>query len=584
MSLPSLHNLSVKGTDVGVILDDPDMPRDTLEHIERLTLDSRRGVVDGECIIVKWTVTPHGAISGRHVMISVQLSGLGVRPSDGELMRGAIDAALLARGGPLPIDKSLEVKTVRVGHGERRVTYDLDYIFNWAGTKAVTRGLNLLVASLLMDPVLLAFADTTGRHAVPAEWITPDIKTPGLWEHRTRLCAINPGEPGFLGKVAAKALRHSSAKDVAADVGVVPCGRHSACAFPGVGADIGVGVVAHSCGGDSRFWGAEGFEAARKLTQRTDDWYAARRGKMTASSAYTALGLHYQQRMTEVVEGVLFGHSFGGQTADMRWGVDNEHHGINAYRKLIAGKGEDVHATGLWLLGGQLDPMTGSKAGRRSWFGASPDGIVVRSQDGAPLGLVEVKCKSPLAFDRTAEHGGIGPPHLTGVHLDERKRTPIGFANPSALLNERTYMQVILQIRATAAPWCDVVFWTPYWMRVVRVRSNNALAEEILAHLNVTYQAICANKARLLEAYAHGRESDAFGRMCTPHSYGAGGVLPERLNASEFNKQLRAAKKEDGLVDWGLWKEQALLYSEEHLGESAEADAYVNDFIQHRLV
>ena len=343
-----------------------------------------------------------------------------------------------------------------------------------------------------------------------------------------------------------------------------------------------VAPIGAPCGGDDRYWGAENREAAKALTQRTADWYAARKGRLTASSAYKALGLQFRGRLSDVVEGVLFGTSAGGETADMRWGTAHEDEGLAAYNAIA--DGPDVRPTGLWPLKGQPDPMTGAKGAQRSWFGASPDGVVVAPADAKPLGLVEVKCKSPLAFDRNAPHGGVGPLALTGVHLDERKKTPTGYASPSTLLQEYVYLQVILQLRATELPWCDVVFWTPYWVRVVRVRANNSLAEEVLTHLNRLHTTICSNAKTLRDA--HATNMSLFWRLCAPASDGRGGLLPDRLDASTWGKRLRADKAAEGLVDWELWNDRALAYSA-MLVASAErveaADARVNAFIRTRL-
>lgn len=555
-ALPSFHKLSLRSDDerparaerVDAVLDDPEMPPDLLKHIQRLVRDPRRGHDPKDCFVLLWDAFPEERQRPTGVQVlTARAHSPAVRSSDAHNLRACVDQLLAARGGPSPLDAYQAPPAHEPASG---APLHLKYRFAWARSTQPQKGLNRTVLADLAAAATADFAARTDRR-VDHAWnaMVPSAFSRDGTTLQYKLCGTLPGADNFLGKVVAKSLRP---------------------------VDVGA-----SCGADDRFWGEENREAAKALVQRTPDWYAARKGRLTASSAYKALGLQYQGRQSEVVESVLFGHSSASETADMRWGAAHEEAGIAAYRA-IAG-GADVRSTGLWMLRGALNPMTGARGAQRSWFGASPDGVVFDPTTGRPLGLVEVKCKSPLAFDRNALHGGIGPLTQTGVRLDEAKKTPVSNASPSKLLSEYVYVQVILQLRATEMPWCDVVFWTPYWVRVVRVRANNALAEELLAHLTLLYQAICAKAKTLREAHAEGR--GRFWRLCTPASDGAGGLLPDRLDASSWNKRLRADKAADGLVDWQLWKEGALAYSAERLGSAGEAaaDAHVAEFIRNHL-
>ena len=556
LALPSLHKLSLGGDGerpvqaerVDTILDDPEMTPDLLRYIQRLVRDPRRDHDPNDCLILLWDAFPEERQRPTGVQVlTARAHSPAVRGSDAHDLRACVDQFLVTRGGPLPLDA---YQAPPAHEPASRADLHLKYRFLWAKSTQPQKGLNRTVLADLAAAATADFAARTDRR-IDHAWnaIVPSLSSRDGTTLQYRLCGMPHGAEDFLGKVVAKSFR-------AADVGA-------------------------SCGADDRFWGEENREAAKALVQHTPDWYAARKGRLTASSAYKALGLQYQGRRSDVVEDVLFGHSALAETADMRWGAAHEEAGIAAYRA-IAG-GANVRSTGLWVLRGALNPMTGALGAQRSWFGASPDGVVVDPTTGKPIGLVEVKCKSPLAFDRNAPHGGIGPLAQTGVRLDEAKKTPVSNASPSKLLSEYVYVQAILQLRATELPWCDVVFWTPYWMRVVRVRANNALAEELLAHLTLLYQAICANAKTLREAHATDR--DHFWRLCTPASDGAGGLLPDRLNASSWNKRLRADKAADGLVDWQLWKEGGLAYSAERLGAAGEAaaDAHVAEFIRNHL-
>ena len=177
--------------------------------------------------------------------------------------------------------------------------------------------------------------------------------------------------------------------------------------------------------------------------QRTNDWYTARLGKVTASrvsdvmaktkSGYSASRANYMaQLICERLTGTQ-GDSF--QNAAMAWGTEQEPAARGAYE---ARTGLLVQETG--FVPHPTIPMAG----------ASPDGLV--GDDG----LVEIKCPN------------------TATHID----TLLG---GSAALKYRD--QMMMQMACTGRQWCDFVSYDPRMpanmqLFVVRViRDERAISE-----------------------------------------------------------------------------------------------------------
>jgi putative phage-type endonuclease len=157
------------------------------------------------------------------------------------------------------------------------------------------------------------------------------------------------------------------------------------------------------------------------MEQRTDEWYAARLGKVTASRvadlmAKTKTGpsasrANYMADL--IVERLTGQRAEGFANAAMQWGTDTEPQARAAYEFLtdasVAEEGFVVHPT-------------------IPDFGASPDGLV--GDDG----LVEIKCPN------------------TAQHLD----VLLSGAIPAKYV---TQMQA--QMACTGRAWCDFVSFDP---------------------------------------------------------------------------------------------------------------------------
>lgn len=155
------------------------------------------------------------------------------------------------------------------------------------------------------------------------------------------------------------------------------------------------------------------------ILQRSEDWYAERCGKVTASrvkdlnakpskgKALNALGLTIlAERLTGVQKEIP-------TNAAMQWGIDNEPHAIAAYENET---GFFVNGTGL------IDhPFI-------EMFGASPDGLVGEN------GQIEVKC----------------PDTTTHLNTLLTKEVP-----------EEHIPQITSQLACTRREWCDFVSYDP---------------------------------------------------------------------------------------------------------------------------
>lgn len=155
------------------------------------------------------------------------------------------------------------------------------------------------------------------------------------------------------------------------------------------------------------------------ILQRSDDWYAERCGKVTASQvkdlnakpskgkALNALGLTIlAERLTGVQKETPTNFY-------MQWGIDNEPHAIAAYENET---GFFVNGTGL------IDhPFI-------EMFGASPDGLVGEN------GQIEVKC----------------PDTTTHLNTLLTKEVP-----------EEHIPQITSQLACTRREWCDFVSYDP---------------------------------------------------------------------------------------------------------------------------
>jgi len=157
------------------------------------------------------------------------------------------------------------------------------------------------------------------------------------------------------------------------------------------------------------------------MEQRTDEWFAARLGKVTGSrvsdvmsktkSGYSATRANYMaQLICERLTGVKV-ESF--TSAAMEWGVEQEPFAIAAY--------EAMHGVFVEAVGFVEHPTI-------ALAGASPDGFV------APDGLIEIKCPNSATHIDTLLNGDVDGKYIK---------------------------QMQWQMACTGRQWCDFVSFDP---------------------------------------------------------------------------------------------------------------------------
>lgn len=197
--------------------------------------------------------------------------------------------------------------------------------------------------------------------------------------------------------------------------------------------------------------------------QRTDEWFAARLGKVTASRISDVMmkptTAGYQNYMAQLVCERLTGvHEEGFTSAAMQHGIDTEPQARAMYEMR---HGVDVDETGL------VDHPTVAMSG------ASPDGLVGTD------GLIEIKCPNAATHIKT----------LTGGKIDRKY-----------------LLQMQWQMACTGRVWCDFVSFCPAMpsemqMYVQRVALDTALVAEIVEAVDLFTGAVAATVADLQGRY-----------------------------------------------------------------------------------
>ena len=184
------------------------------------------------------------------------------------------------------------------------------------------------------------------------------------------------------------------------------------------------------------------------MEQRTEEWFEARMGCVTASrtadvmaktkSGYAASRANYMAEL--ICERLTCERQGGFSSAAMQWGTETEPQARMAYEIIT---GATVVETGF-----VLHPEIAG-------FGASPDGLI--GDDG----LIEIKCPN------------------TATHID----TLLADKVPTKYI-----IQMHVQMLCTGRAWCDFVSFDPrlpidLHMFIKRVERDNKLAEEIVTEV-----------------------------------------------------------------------------------------------------
>ncbi len=155
--------------------------------------------------------------------------------------------------------------------------------------------------------------------------------------------------------------------------------------------------------------------------QRSPEWIAARRGKITASTAAAILGLDKNKGPLAAYREITGPHK-DKDNRHTAWGREFEPAARSSYE---VETGALVLETGFWL-----HPTL-------PWLGASPDGLV------ASDGLLEIKCPQNIPTE-------VPPQHL---------------------------VQMAVQLACTDREWCDYYAWSQagsFLHRVKRCREHES--------------------------------------------------------------------------------------------------------------
>jgi putative phage-type endonuclease len=202
------------------------------------------------------------------------------------------------------------------------------------------------------------------------------------------------------------------------------------------------------------------------MEQRTDEWFAARLGKVTASrvadviaktkSGYSTSRANYMAELIcERLTGVR-GDFY--QNAAMLWGVEKEPDARSVYEA----------RTGTLVTEVGFTPHNSIE-----WAGASPDGLV--DSDG----LVEIKCP------------------ITATHLD----TLLGETVPGKYITQMQW-----QMACTGRQWCDFISYDPRLpenmsLFVKRVPRDENIIEELEQEVRSFLSEMEAKLEKLQEKY-----------------------------------------------------------------------------------
>lgn len=163
--------------------------------------------------------------------------------------------------------------------------------------------------------------------------------------------------------------------------------------------------------------------------QRSDEWFALRKDKLTTSTFSTALGFWKGNRRYELWHEKVFASNAveASKNGAMEWGVLNEAAAIEKYKSIT---GRDVSSLGFAIHSKE----------RFDWIGASPDGLLGCFPRG---GILEVKCP----FNKGKPEMGL----------------------PWSTMPFYYMPQVQGQMEIMDRDWVDLYCWTPNGSTIFRV-------------------------------------------------------------------------------------------------------------------
>lgn len=163
------------------------------------------------------------------------------------------------------------------------------------------------------------------------------------------------------------------------------------------------------------------------MEQRSPEWYAARRHRVTGSNVGAILGMNPNKKPSDVMREMVRAYhgaerEFTGNVAT-EWGQGNEQNAVTSYEMFHGGAVEEC--------GFFVHP-------EHDWLGASPDGLL---PDG---GLIEIKCP-----------------------FGQRDKNPPEFK--SIIAQSHYFAQVQIEMACTGRQWTHFYQWAPHGDKLERV-------------------------------------------------------------------------------------------------------------------
>lgn len=204
--------------------------------------------------------------------------------------------------------------------------------------------------------------------------------------------------------------------------------------------------------------------------QRSEEWFALRRDKLTTSTFSTALGFWKGNRRFELWHEKVFTPEAspaaeGAKKFAMDWGVLNEAAAIDQYKSIT---GREVNSLGFAIHAEE----------RFGWLGASPDGLLSCLQEGG--GILEVKCP----YNKGKPEMGLPWTKMPFYYMP----------------------QVQGQMEIMDRDWLDLYCWTPNGSTIFRVCRDRSYWQ--LMH-GILREFWWENVVPAREALSLGREEEA---------------------------------------------------------------------------
>lgn len=196
--------------------------------------------------------------------------------------------------------------------------------------------------------------------------------------------------------------------------------------------------------------------------QQTQDWFASRIGKVTASNVAAILGLSPFRTRDDVMRSMV--REWNGALSEFTGNVATEYGVMN----------EPLARADYELATGNVVASTGFHT-YENWLGASPDGFI-------ESGIVEFKC--PYSLRNGGEFKSIyDQPHY--------------------------YAQIQIQMFVTKTPRCDFVQWHRDGLKVETVKYDDVYIEDVLIQLREFYrQYLFEREPILAEKHLRSRHTD----------------------------------------------------------------------------